>query len=66
MSKGTSSKRRHGCKTLREQNDTTSSYTRSSVTASSNSNTSLCPLIFNGPSLPGMVDFAYKTYDKLG
>ncbi|KAK6103015.1 Ubiquitin carboxyl-terminal hydrolase family protein [Brugia pahangi] len=53
MSKGTSSKRRHGCKTLREQNDTTSSYTRSSVTASSNSNTSLCPLIFNGPSLPG-------------
>nr|CDP92139.1 Bm5601 [Brugia malayi] len=34
MSKGTSSKRRHGCKTLREQNDATSSYTRSSVTAS--------------------------------
>ncbi|KAL3993623.1 Ubiquitin carboxyl-terminal hydrolase family protein [Acanthocheilonema viteae] len=52
MSKGTSSKRRYGCKTLREQSGT-SDYIRSSTTGSSNSNTSLCPLIFNGPSLPG-------------
>ncbi|CAG9530513.1 unnamed protein product [Cercopithifilaria johnstoni] len=53
MSKGTSSKRRHGCKTLHEQSGTTSDYIRPSATGSSSSSASLCPLIFNGPSLPG-------------
>uniref|UniRef100_A0A915PZW7 Ubiquitin carboxyl-terminal hydrolase n=1 Tax=Setaria digitata TaxID=48799 RepID=A0A915PZW7_9BILA len=53
MSKGTSSKRRHGCKTLREQSGMASNYTKP-INASSNScSTSPCPLIFNGPSLPG-------------
>lgn len=68
MSKGTSSKRRHGCKTLREQSyvDVTSSYTRPSTTGSSSSNANLCPLIFNGPSLPGIMNFTYEFHDKLG
>ncbi|VDP21524.1 unnamed protein product [Onchocerca flexuosa] len=54
MSKSTSSKRRHSCKLLlREQSDTTLDCTRSATTGSISSNTSLCPSIFNGPSLPG-------------
>ncbi|VDK67821.1 unnamed protein product, partial [Onchocerca ochengi] len=53
MSKSTSSKRRHSCKMLHEQSDTTLDCTRSATTVSNTSNASLCPSIFNGPSLPG-------------
>ncbi|KAM3720075.1 Ubiquitin carboxyl-terminal hydrolase [Dirofilaria immitis] len=53
MSKGTSSKRRHGCRTLREQSVTTSSCTRPTTASFSSTSASLCPSIFNGPSLPG-------------